>query len=242
LSAGLIIFLEEVNAWDPVSRILDGTVASKPHDLANPSSDHRPVPHSGFGIVRAADIGELDDPQGDYLAEKARATHDPRIKYWIHDGRMFSSYSTSTRKAWEWGPYNGYNDHLKHNHISVYVTADRDTSPWNLGLTSETEENMLTQGDKGNAVKKLQSALNKWNAGLGLDVDGVYGPNTTAAVTSYQSAADLDKTGNTDGVTMALLMEYLPDAGSATPIDAYTKAQSDAKYALKSHPHKVTIS
>ena len=75
---------------------------------------------------------------------------------------------------------------------------------------------MLTEGDSGYAVARVQKALNgyidKFATHLEpVTVDKVYGPQTKAAVAIYQKGDGLPATGNVDGVTMALLMEYVPD-------------------------------
>lgn len=84
------------------------------------------------------------------------------------------------------------------------------------------EEPVLKQGDDGFAVAKVQRGLNgymeMWVEGSEpLVTDGVYGPKTTAVVKVYQKGDGLPDTGTVDGVTMALLMEYVPDW-----IDAHT--------------------
>ena len=72
----------------------------------------------------------------------------------------------------------------------VNVTVDNGV---NCGLTSSTStsttptntKNYLTVGDKGGAVKTLQTKLNK--VGYKLTVDGIYGDNTLKAVKSFQT-------------------------------------------------------
>lgn len=70
----------------------------------------------------------------------------------------------------------------------------------------------LTYGSQGDTVKKLQTALNK--AGYALDVDGIYGAKTQAAVRDYQSKNGL----MVDGI-----------AGSQTQGALYGTTQSAAK-------------
>ena len=82
---------------------------------------------------------------------------------------------------------------------------------WGNYLAWGNGEQMISIGDKGNAVAKIQKALNGWRPSLKLVPDGKFGPITRNAVMSYQSAADITSTGAVDGVTMALLMEYVPD-------------------------------
>ena len=80
----------------------------------------------------------------------------------------------------------------------VNVTVDNGV---NCGLTSSTStsttptntKNYLTVGDKGDAVKTLQTKLNK--VGYKLTVDGEYGSATKAAVTSFQKKYNLEVDG-----------------------------------------------
>ena len=68
----------------------------------------------------------------------------------------------------------------------VNITVDNGV---NCGLTSTTTptntKNYLTVGDTGDAVKTLQTKLNK--VGYKLNVDGIYGDNTLKAVKSFQT-------------------------------------------------------
>lgn len=87
---------------------------------------------------------------------------------------------------------------------------------WGNYLAWENGEQMIAVGDTGKTVSKIQKGLNGWNKLNGniqqtLVVDGVYGVKTMDLVSAYQKAADLPRTGSVDGITMALLMEYVPD-------------------------------
>lgn len=68
----------------------------------------------------------------------------------------------------------------------VNITVDNGV---NCGLTSTTTQtntkNYLIVGDTGDAVKTLQTKLNK--VGYKLNVDGIYGDNTLKAVKSFQT-------------------------------------------------------
>jgi len=114
-------------AW-PARHATDGTVAGKGHDQNSPSSDHRPHPFSGFGRVRAIDIGNPDDQ----MVELLRLSRDPRIKYVINKRRIFSNYDHAGGAAYTWRPYNGSNPHSNHVHVSVMTFADADGSPWKV--------------------------------------------------------------------------------------------------------------
>ena len=136
LVPSLVALRNEVNARYPNrDKSSDGSIGDTAH--SSRESDHNPDPITG--AVRAYDLDEdLDGNQTDsgdelaFLAEHLRTKRDPRIKYLIYGGRIYASYSTSTRKAWTWGPYTGTNAHLKHMHVSVLSThvGENDTSPW----------------------------------------------------------------------------------------------------------------
>jgi len=109
-------------------------------DTAHSStSDHTPHDFPGWGtqIVTAADFPHapalgLDSRQ---VCEDIRRSRDPRVKYMISQDQICSSYPTSTRAAWTWGPYNP-NDpnrdrHDTHAHLSVVGDARADgEAPW----------------------------------------------------------------------------------------------------------------
>lgn len=123
LNPAVAALCDQVEAAFPTGHYTDGTVASRSHDSINPTSDHRPFPFTGSGVVTAVDVGEPNEGEGSILAEALRVARDPRLKYLIHEGRMFSSYSNSSRLAWAWGPYSGPNLHSDHVHMSVWQTA-----------------------------------------------------------------------------------------------------------------------
>ncbi len=174
----LEVLLVQVDAAWPAPHAADGTLASVKHREASPTSDHNPDKH---GDVRAADIGEVVENDGFTLAEAIRLSKDPRVKYVIHEKRMFSSYAKGTYAPFTWRPYGGDNPHLSHVHISLLKVNQDDTSSWSIGKDS-------VEGDDDMAalqVEELQEALNL--AGLFdedgnvLEVDGVYGAHTQAA-------------------------------------------------------------
>jgi hypothetical protein len=137
-SEAIVALGTQVEADHPAGHATDGTVAGKQHDQVNPSSDHRPHPFTGPGMVRAIDIGV--DP-GDQLAEQLRDSRDARIKYVIHKGRKFQGRLGPD--PWEWKPYLGANPHDTHVHLSVLTAGDSDDSPWNL----EGTDMPLTEAD-----------------------------------------------------------------------------------------------
>ena len=144
LTAGGVTLAKEVEAIWPNRHPADGTVASKGHDQRNPNSDHRPRPFTGPGVVRALDVGENTEDDGIKFAEMLRVSRDPRIKYVLHENRIFSSYARSTRAPWEWGPLSV--GHESHVHVSFTDRADNDPRPWHLTVTERddnyTEDDM----------------------------------------------------------------------------------------------------
>ena len=107
----------------------DGTVASRAHDQNSPTSDHRPDLETGS--VRAIDFGGTAASLWT-TAESLRVSADPRIRYLIHNGRMFSSYARPGYPPYTWRPYGGANPHKTHVHLSVHEARENDTAPWTI--------------------------------------------------------------------------------------------------------------
>lgn len=115
-------------------------------DRHNEDSDHFPhnFPGWGNGIVCAADF-----PNAPALGLDAwktldgiRRSRDPRVKYGISNGQMFSSYAAHGYAAYVWRPYNPANGdrHFTHGHLSVVGDARADgTQPWNIGGSSMSD-------------------------------------------------------------------------------------------------------
>ena len=201
LSPALVRLRDEINAAYPTrSKASDGSIGDTAHSARK--SDHNP---DGAGWVRAIDVTEWDpgtpnvdgDDVAEALAEYLRAKKDPRVKYVIWRGRMFASYATASRRPWTWGPYSGPNGHFKHCHVSVVADArGLDPKAWGFGVGaaappqgSGIPHDVLRQGAKGDKVTAIQFTLNF--LGHRCTVDGVFGPNTTAAVKSFQAACKL---------------------------------------------------
>jgi hypothetical protein len=138
LVRSLVVLAAQITELRPATQPNDGTVASKAHDLndikdGEYNSDHHP---DEDGDVLALDAGEpADEPEWcQDLYEALRESRDPRIRYVIHGGRMFSSYPAHGYKAWEDRPYTGKNSHPTHIHVSVYdnPALAEDPSPWHI--------------------------------------------------------------------------------------------------------------
>lgn len=124
LARGLERLRQQVNAKYPNrSKSSDGTIGDRAH--AARASDHNP---SG-GIVHALDLthhtGVFD---AHALAEKLRASKDPRISYIISNRRI-----ASAKANWSWRRYTGSNPHSKHIHVSIHRNPHADnTRDWSI--------------------------------------------------------------------------------------------------------------
>lgn len=123
---------DQINAAYPERDVTsDGTIGDQAH--ASRKSDHNP---NGAGVVTALDITD-DDGLVDSVWNAIRRSRDPRVKYAIHDGRIFSSYDHADGPAWTWRPYSGSNPHTLHGHLSVSSDPALydDPAPWQIGTT-----------------------------------------------------------------------------------------------------------
>jgi hypothetical protein len=159
---------QQIEQLRPGSYPVDGTVASKAHDVVSPNSDHRPdwdVP----GNVRAIDFG---GPAGfiDDTVEAIRVSRDPRVRYVIHDRRMFSSYPKPGYPPFTWRPYTGPAPHSSHAHVSVVDDVrGESTVPWDL----EDDVPQFTE-EEAEQLRKLVAGLeSKDSSGWGFATQGV---------------------------------------------------------------------
>lgn len=139
-SRATIQLRDEINAIFPTrSKRSDGTIGDAAH--ASRASDHNPwVPDPARivdGVVTAIDITD-DDATGADMAKVVRyltqVSRDPRIKYLIHEGRIYSSYATNGYPAWAARPHSGPNGHFAHLHVSVNEQPYHfdSAAPWNI--------------------------------------------------------------------------------------------------------------
>lgn len=205
VAKSLNVLLKEINAKYPGRPTAsDGSIGDASH--SSRYSDHNPNP---AGVVCARDFTEwVQDgvEMNDTLAEHLRASRDDRIKYVISDRRMFSSYATGTRKAWEWGSYSGSNPHTSHLHVSVRGDYDNERT-WNFGQapapapapthTHQAEEKvnwtLVRKGTKGQHARNVQGLLVA--AGRAVKVDGDFGPASESALRDWQRRSGLTADG-----------------------------------------------
>lgn len=126
--------LEQVNfAYPGRDKTSDGWIGDTAH--ASRKSDHNPwvIDRKGIGVVTAIDIDEDLTINLHSLAEIVDAicaSGDPRVKYFIYEGRI--TVQGSGLKAWK--KYTGTNAHKHHAHISVFPDAKfyDDRSDWSI--------------------------------------------------------------------------------------------------------------
>ncbi len=114
-----------------------GLVGDAIHD---PTSDHAPHDFPGWGndIVTAADFPDGHGLDAWTVLDSIRRTRDPRAKYGISRGRIFSNHAVGTVPAWEWRRYTGSDPHDTHGHLSVVGDKRSDgEQPWTIGITPQ---------------------------------------------------------------------------------------------------------
>jgi hypothetical protein len=208
LARGLVALRDGVNSrWPRRDKASDGTIGDAAHMSKSSASDHNPwLAVGGVGVVRALDI-DVDGIDAGWYAEQLRLlgkAGDSRLAgggYVIYNRRI-------TRPDWNgWATYTGTNPHTAHVHTSLSRNSAGfdDPRPWAFLTPGSTPPSStppttgrptLQQGSTGDAVKTLQTALNRWYPRLpALAQDGVFGPATKARVIYFQHRAGLVEDG-----------------------------------------------
>jgi hypothetical protein len=102
-------------------------------------------------------------------------------------------------------------------HWEIDVPPDKCKVDWNtVPGDGGTEEQMLSQGDKGRSVTHYQERILAWNSAAlpKFKADGDYGSETVEWVGKFQANRQIDGTGSIDGLTASLLDNY--GAGGGT--------------------------
>jgi hypothetical protein len=190
------------------------------HDTNPDVSQHAP---DRGGSQAGDDKGEVDgsdfmpgngvtEEDLDDLAEGLRKSRDPRLLIVIRRNRIFSSVI----QPFVWRPYSG--KYHGHTHVSVNDRYDNNPANWNWedevartytmrqipGEFPELRSGDEDQPGKVQYIKRIQSVLNGV-FGEELDLDGVYGAGTAAAV-KRMMASDTSRS-STNGAKF-----YVPEA------------------------------
>lgn len=212
LAGALVSLRAAINArWPGRDKTSDGTVGDAAHWAQGAASDHNPwITVGGVGVVRALDV-DRDGIDAAWLVEQLRqlgAAGDHRLTgggYVIYNSRI-------TRPDWSgWAVYTGKNPHTMHAHVSFSRGANGfdDASAWPFlggAHPPASSRPTLQLGSKGEAVRQLQTVLNRWYPSLTpLVVDGEYGPATKARVMYFQARAGVTADGIVGPRTWAAL-------------------------------------
>ncbi|HLL69028.1 MAG TPA: hypothetical protein VK453_25435 [Micromonosporaceae bacterium] len=151
-----------------------GTIADLAH---NSTSEHYPHIYPTLGktaVVCAKDFPLADrlDPRA--VLEQIRLSRDPRVKYAISCGQMFSSYPVTGYPAWTWRPYGGKDKHFDHGHLSVVGDARADDiRPWRIAPPIVSKPAMQAIGDDmpEDLVVSLRALLQHYDGKSGIGGD-----------------------------------------------------------------------
>ena len=113
--AAIAVLRQATALWPKRAKASDGLLPSAAHVHQNPNSDH----NSGFAV----DITHDPDKGIDCTIAYIDLRNDPRVKYLIFQGRIWSKEKGDR-------DYTGSNKHNKHLHISIKEGCGNDTSPW----------------------------------------------------------------------------------------------------------------
>lgn len=184
-------FKNKLNAEFPDrDRKSDGTIGDSAHSARR--SSHNPDKR---GAVRAIDITHNEE-QGincHSLLAALLASPDRRLWYVIFNGQIYNRKNNFAPAK-----YTGVNAHKHHLHVSVSddPALYDDEADWNLSFekpnhTPAATNYNLKKGDKGGAVRALQTRLAQEDFLMFSDVDGSFGNKTRNAVMAFQAAHGL---------------------------------------------------
>lgn len=150
-----------------------GLIGDVRHDT---TSDHAPHDFPGLGlqVVTAADFPRSGDCHPRQVLDSIRQSRDPRVKYAISEGQMFSSYPAHGYPAWTWRPYQpgGSNPdlHFDHGHLSVVGDARADdTRLWAIAATGDDDLDPTAKRQ----LENLYDGLFYGGTSMGVPVDKV---------------------------------------------------------------------
>ncbi len=182
ISASLAKLLSQVNDIAPRrSKKSDGWIGDDAHARKGSASDHNPWVRDGStGIVTAIDI--THDPahgcDAGKIVDDLVSSRDGRIKYIIHNQKMWRSYAKDDTPAWGSAPYGGPNPHKLHVHISVNPekSAYDDASPWALPGLSSGSAVLVKSGATvlAGAARQAAATMADMPLAWGKKVDGAF--------------------------------------------------------------------
>lgn len=202
-----VVLRNEINLLNPKrDKSSDGWIADAAHVAAG-TSDHIA---DRRGLVHAIDV-DKDGIQVNkivgLLVARCRAGSEKRIKYIIWNRTIWSAAG-----GWKARRYTGANDHTHHFHVSFVSVPALEQSKVTFGVAA-----MGGRAVKPTTVKKMVAgsrALKQGSVGtdvgvvqakVGVKVDNVFGPVTTAAVKKFQAAKKLTQDGIVGKITFTAM-------------------------------------
>jgi len=150
----------------------------------------KPAPHCkvrvDFRTYRSLDRGDRGG--------KVRAAQCLLRKQGVYDGQLHGRYTRGMRKAVH---------RFQHRSGKVRATGDLNRATWTV-LLSDGERPLVKVGSGGNAVRRLQRALNA-SSNARLKIDGVFGQREWAVVRGLQMRAKLQHHGVVGRATWKVL-------------------------------------
>lgn len=133
---------------------------------ASRTSDHNPWvddPSDHRNVVTAGDFYHQPKLGADAyaLAEELKQRKDPRVKYVISRGKIWSL----ARDREGWRPYNGANPHTGHTHVSVSSTKTLydNRRPWLLpGAATPEGDDVISKAQMLELKKAADDSAKKW--------------------------------------------------------------------------------
>jgi hypothetical protein len=184
----------------------------------SPTSDHRP---DEDGWVRAIDFGGPADWL-DSVAEAMRLSADERIRYLIHDNRIYSFYAKGDYPPFTWRPYAGYSPHTEHIHVSIRSEFQDGVDAWSI------EEDDVAQFDAETA-EVLQRVADNDKVDRTVEGGVFEGPWKEATASGLMSAYSepTDLVSKQEFAALSVRLVNLFEAGSAEEVAAELAALKD---------------
>lgn len=176
------------------------------------------------GRLKAAT--ERNDPRMKYVREFYGTLNGSDVYGLIHEGSADNTWRRSTSDS----------SHLWHVHISILRQYSNNKAVMQgildilmgKGITLTLGSRMLEAGMSGEDVSALQKLLISWGANI--TADGDYGPATTTAVKSFQTANKLDPDGVAGPATITALKSVTQEEDDdMTPEQAAQLAYVDGR-------------
>lgn len=173
----------------------------------------RPIAGSSIrslhGEGRAADLGArpYDAPYGHDVATRLHAfSAELGIQCIIWSRRIWSG----SRPYDGFRPYAGSNPHVDHLHVELSWPSARTLTQARIaeilgGAVPKRLLKLTSPQMRGEDVRAVQRVLAAYFPSLNLELDGIYGPRTAAAVRQFQASKGIGVDGEVGPITRAAM-------------------------------------